>query len=65
MKMRTAHLSLHCTSHLLLMLNSIWLALISIISPENGAMNESDDGGEGALGNRPEEKSKGCYSATD
>lgn len=24
----------------------IWLTLISIISPENGAMNESDDRGE-------------------
>lgn len=37
--------SLHCTSHCMLMLNNIWLAPISIISLENGVMNESDDGG--------------------
>lgn len=37
-----AHLSLHCTSQwILLMLNDSWLAMISIISPENGAVRES------------------------
>lgn len=45
LKMRIAHLSVFCTSHwILLMLNATWLGLI-IISPEDEAMNESDDGG--------------------
>lgn len=37
-----AHLSLHCTSQwILLILNDSWLTMISIISPENGAVSES------------------------
>lgn len=46
--MRISHLSLHSASRwMLLMLNNVWLARINIISPVNGAMNESDDrGGE-------------------